>query len=143
MEIEFTVNYIIDTNIVSLLLKKDRIIIEKLMTVLREGHQVFISIITHYETKRGLMAINAVTKMDDFEKYCDLFDILWLDDLNFSEKASGIYVNLRKRGELIQDADIWIAATALVHNLIVVTNDKHFARIPHLKIENWLQDSFQ
>jgi tRNA(fMet)-specific endonuclease VapC len=38
----------------------------------------------------------------------------------------------------IEDLDKLIAATALAHNLILVTdNTKHFARIPNLKIENW------
>ncbi len=48
-------------------------------------------------------------------------------------RAADIYADLRTRGELIGDADILIAATALVHNLPLKTlNIKHFNRIPHL-----------
>jgi len=55
-------------------------------------------------------------------------------------KASNIYALLRQRGELIGDADILIAATALTGGLCVVTNNlKHFQRIPELQIQNWLQ----
>jgi tRNA(fMet)-specific endonuclease VapC len=38
----------------------------------------------------------------------------------------------------MSDADIRIAATALKHNLVMVTeNVNHFRRIPGLSIENW------
>ncbi|HZS01169.1 MAG TPA: type II toxin-antitoxin system VapC family toxin [Chloroflexota bacterium] len=43
--------------------------------------------------------------------------------------------NLRASGMIIGDADIMIAATAIYHNLELVTrNVQHFHRIPHLRI---------
>ena len=45
---------------------------------------------------------------------------------------------LSKSGKLIDDMDMLIAATAITHNLILVTNNaKHFSRIKGLEIENW------
>ncbi|MGH2585781.1 MAG: type II toxin-antitoxin system VapC family toxin [Dehalococcoidia bacterium] len=42
---------------------------------------------------------------------------------------------LRRRGQLISDFDIIVAATALRHDLTVLTfNVRHFERIPDLKI---------
>lgn len=42
---------------------------------------------------------------------------------------------LKTKGEIIEDIDIFIAATCLVHNLQLITfNAKHFSRIPNLKI---------
>ena len=42
---------------------------------------------------------------------------------------------LRRRGEIISDFDILIGATALHHDLTVLTyNTRHFKRIPHLKL---------
>jgi antitoxin (DNA-binding transcriptional repressor) of toxin-antitoxin stability system len=42
------------------------------------------------------------------------------------------------RGELIGDADILIAATALEHGLAIATgNIVHFERIPGLQVVNW------
>jgi tRNA(fMet)-specific endonuclease VapC len=39
---------------------------------------------------------------------------------------------------LIDNQDILIAGIALENNLVLVTNnEKHFARIPNLIIENW------
>jgi tRNA(fMet)-specific endonuclease VapC len=42
---------------------------------------------------------------------------------------------LRASGQIISDADLLIAATALVHDLTLVTqNVRHFSRIPALKL---------
>ena len=51
-----------------------------------------------------------------------------------------IYATLKKKGELINDADILIASIVKAHNAILVTNnEKHFLRVEGLKIENWLR----
>ena len=43
------------------------------------------------------------------------------------------------RGQIVPGMDLLIAATALVHNLTMVThNTRHFADIPGLAIEDWL-----
>jgi tRNA(fMet)-specific endonuclease VapC len=48
---------------------------------------------------------------------------------------------LEKQGMKIGDMDMFIAATALEEDLILVTgNTEHFERIPGLKIENWLKE---
>jgi tRNA(fMet)-specific endonuclease VapC len=55
-------------------------------------------------------------------------------------RAADIYAYLRRQGQLISDADILIAATALHHGLVLVTNNlPHFQRIPNLPISNWAQ----
>jgi len=46
--------------------------------------------------------------------------------------------SLRARGRAIGDFDLLIACFALVHSLILVTNNAaHFQHIPELPIENW------
>ena len=46
---------------------------------------------------------------------------------------------LRSQGLLIDDFDLLIGASAVANDLILVTeNVKHLERIPHLKIENWI-----
>lgn len=44
---------------------------------------------------------------------------------------------LQSKGTPIQDNDIWIAAIALQHNLILVTRDAHFDEIESLQTERW------
>jgi tRNA(fMet)-specific endonuclease VapC len=45
---------------------------------------------------------------------------------------------LEKRGEIIDNNDLWIAAHALSAGLILVTNnEREFKRVPKLKVQNW------
>ena len=46
---------------------------------------------------------------------------------------------LRKTGTLIDDMDIFIGATAIANNMILVTdNEKHLKRLSNINIENWV-----
>jgi tRNA(fMet)-specific endonuclease VapC len=46
---------------------------------------------------------------------------------------------LRRKGALIDDMDLFIGATAIANNMILVTeNAKHLARLENIKIENWI-----
>ncbi len=49
-------------------------------------------------------------------------------------------VRLRKQGKMISDFDLLIGTTALVNDLIMVTeNLKEFTRIENIKLENWIK----
>jgi tRNA(fMet)-specific endonuclease VapC len=45
-----------------------------------------------------------------------------------------VFQSLRRRGTPIPTNDIWIAALALQHNLLLMTADKHFLFVPDLQI---------
>jgi tRNA(fMet)-specific endonuclease VapC len=97
-----------------------------------------LSAITRFEVLRGLKVRNATRQVRWFEELCHDSDILPIDDSVILE-ATDIYADLHRRGQMIGDADILIAATALVHRMGVVTNNvAHFSRVPTLHIENWL-----
>jgi tRNA(fMet)-specific endonuclease VapC len=131
--------YLLDTNIVSAAINNIGNMPRKIKDAIREKNDIFISIITHYEIRRGLLAANAARKMIIFEGLCARFNMLWLDSQEISEKAAQIYAGLKKSGALIPDNDIMIAATALTNSLKLVTDDEHFSRIPNISIENWLR----
>ena len=98
-----------------------------------------ISLMTYYELLRGLRASGATTKLAAFKRFCAENNILPITNAVI-DKAADIYAHLHRRGALIGDADIIIAATALVHGLILATNnERHFSRVPGLQIDNWLE----
>lgn len=46
---------------------------------------------------------------------------------------------LRRKGLMIEDADIFIGATAIANDMIMVTeNVRHLGRLDGIRIENWL-----
>lgn len=61
-------------------------------------------------------------------------------DQQTSEHYAAIYLKLRRRGTPIPTNDIWIAATALQHNLAIFTFDGHFSRIDGLTSGSRIED---
>ncbi|MBW4558016.1 MAG: type II toxin-antitoxin system VapC family toxin [Trichormus sp. ATA11-4-KO1] len=132
--------YLLDTNIVTAIIKQNEKVTTKLETLNRQNQDVFISGITYYEIERGLLAVKAVKKLYDFDSLLQKFTILLLDDLATFKKAAEIHADLKIRGLPIQEADIFIAATAIINNIILVSHDADLLRIPDLKLEDWLQE---
>lgn len=130
--------YLLDTNIVSASLKQNFQINLKLQEVSRLEIDILISGITYYEIQRGLLRSNATKKLALFQQFCQDYPILFLDDIKIFEKASEIHADLTSRGQIIQDADILIAATAIIHDLILVSHDSDLTRVKDLQLENWL-----
>ncbi|MBD2457005.1 type II toxin-antitoxin system VapC family toxin [Nostoc sp. FACHB-87] len=130
--------YLLDTNIVSASLKQNIQIGLKITEIRRKGEFLGISGITYYEIQRGLLSSNTIRKLALFQQFCQDYPILFLDDLRIFQKAAEIYADLKGRGTIIQDADILIAATAIVNNLILVSHDSDLSRVKDLQLENWL-----
>ena len=57
--------------------------------------------------------------------------ILYADDQT-SHHYAATYVQLRRQGTPIPTNDIWIAALALQHDLVLCSRDKHFDRLAQL-----------
>ena len=135
-------NYTLDTNIVTALMKNDAIVRKRLQDAELRGKQIFINGISYYEAKRGLLAkpTSATTKLKVFDAICRRLGILLLDSRAIFDRASEIYADLKQRGKPIGDADILIAAIALTRNLVVVSdNTRHFSQVAGIVVENWLK----
>jgi tRNA(fMet)-specific endonuclease VapC len=129
---------LLDTDILSALMRKAPTAVSRARTYLIDHPQLSISLLTRFEILRGLKAKKATAQLAAFETFCLINEVLSLTD-HIVVSASDIYADLRSRGQLIADADILIAATALAHGLVLATNSAaDFARIPGLQIDNWL-----
>ncbi len=130
--------YTLDSNIIRPLLRREDRVVGRLRRHLGRGLPVKINAISYFETKRGLLAADATTQLFRFEQLCATLGVLLLERPVLDE-ASEIYARLRREGKLIEDADLLIAATALVHDLCLVTNNTaHFERVPGLALEDWI-----
>lgn len=49
-----------------------------------------------------------------------------------AEHYGRLFVQLKRAGTPIPDNDLWIAALILEHNLVLLTRDQHFERVPQL-----------
>jgi tRNA(fMet)-specific endonuclease VapC len=132
--------YLLDTNILSELVKKqpNPNFLSRLSS-LPISH-LYISIICLIELRYGA----ALRK--DFESFwsklvdhvISQFQVLPLGPKE-GVLAGDILARLRKKGQMIGLEDILISATALSHDLVLVSgNTKHFSKVEGLVIENWL-----
>ena len=131
--------YLFDTCTVSDFVKGHQNTIQK--TKACAPTEIGLSTVTIMEIESGILRLGDTKRAKDIKKITDEV-ILAVNKLNFDTetalKAALINSTLYNMGEPIGAYDILIAATALNHNLILVTsNTKEFKKIPELQIENW------
>src|SRR5262245_16532124 len=94
-----------------------------------------VSIISYGELFEGALgAPDPATELARFRRFLARLALLELDDA-IMERFARIRADLRRRGELIPDLDLLIAATAMHHELTLLTrNIRHFHRIRELTL---------
>ena len=93
--------------------------------------ELYISSVTLYELYMGA---TSPQKWIDVKTLTDDIPVLPFTK-TISEKAAIIYQELKKENKIIEFRDIFIAATAMVHDLPVLTRNKtHFTRVKGLKL---------
>lgn len=128
---------LIDTDIFSFMLKQEKIVLENVEKYLKRFKRLNISVITYYEVLSGLKYVDATRKLTRLDYFVKHNNVIGLNE-EAIQTAADIYVYLRRKGELISQADILIAGIAKSNNLVLVTNNvSHFERIPGLIVENW------
>ena len=112
---------LLDTDILSGLMRKTPAAINRAKAYLADHRQLTISLVTRFEILRGLMAKGATAQLAAFDSFCRSNEVLPLTD-QIVVRAAEIYADLHGRGQLIPDADILIAATALEEGLVMATS---------------------
>ncbi|MDR1286371.1 MAG: PIN domain-containing protein [Treponema sp.] len=129
--------YALDSNIITYYLKKNTKIMDKIDNERQKGNKLIIPPMVYYESIRGLIYLNATTKLKLFNKLCS--NGVGIINKDILDIAVSIYITLQKKGITIGDNDILIAAFCLKHNLVLITNNtKHFENINGLITENWV-----
>ena len=129
--------YSLDTDVVIELLRGNKKILGKLKSLSRDTI-ISITGLTVYELYKGIIYMGDEKRKLEAEDFMSSVEILQMD-IEAEKKAAEIYADLRKKGKMLNDADLLIAATVMVNNSSLVTNNtEHFNRIKGLKLENWL-----
>ncbi len=139
--------YLLDTDVLSAVAKRHRPegLIEKLARTPRAAH--FTSAVNAAEIYFGIFRMGGEERTGGEPKLLRYFEeqiFSRLTILPFDRETALAYGKLRasleRKGRPRFDPDLQIAATALRHGLTLVTgNVRHFAGIPGLRVENWLE----
>ncbi len=130
--------FLLDTNIVSDLIRRPRGLVANRIASVGES-EVATSIIVAAELRYGAAKKNSPRLSMRLHQVLGALEVL-----SFEPPADETYGALRARlqeaGTLIGPNDLLIAAQALALDMILVTaNEREFARVEGLKVENWLR----
>ena len=131
--------YLLDTNTCIYIIKRSLDHVYQRFRALRVG-DIGISAITYCELQYGV-----ANSTKPAENQLALTEFLGpLEVLDFPSAAALLYgsisAHLQRAGTPIGNYDLLLAAHARHEGLTLITNNtKEFKRVPHLKIENWIE----
>lgn len=112
---------------------------------LAKSEVVGVAIVTVEERMRGWLAViakekTALRQVTGYRELVQLFEFYQeFEIVAFDESAALRFDDLRGQRLRLGTMDLKIAATALVHDaLLLSANRRDFERVPGLRVENWL-----
>ena len=127
--------YMLDTNTVSSLIKKNPVVSRKIARVPME--RLCLSVISEGEILYGLAkkphAKSLHLAVQEFLKRVDV--LVW--DTHVAEHYGVLRAELEAKGAVLGSLDMQIAAHASQLGAVLVTNDQAFKRVGKLKVEDW------
>ena len=124
--------------------ERGRRLIDRLERV-PQSEVVAVAIVTVEERMRGWLAViakekTALRQVAGYRELVRLFAFYQeFEVVAFDEAAAQWYEDLHRSRLRLGAMDLKIAATALVHNaLLLSANRRDFERVPGLRVENWL-----
>jgi len=130
--------YLIDTNILSALVKRPASGVRRIARIDRE--EICTSIIVACELRYGAVKKGSAALTQRVEQVLSRMDVLPLGR-DVDRHYAAVRVALEKIGQPIGHNDLLIAAHALALGAVLVTdNMREFSRVPGLGVENWLSE---
>jgi tRNA(fMet)-specific endonuclease VapC len=87
----------------------------------------------HFGAVRSGRSEANAARIDDLAATCTVVGV----DAETARRCGQLEGELRKKGRPIPENDLWIAACALRHGLILATRDRHFDQVEGLQVETW------
>ena len=128
---------LIDTDICIELLRGNKKVIDKRK---EENDTIAVSFMTVSELYYGAYKSNKPSHNTSLVEEFILTVNVIQSSLRISKRFGDLKSKLQREGILIEDADIFVAATCLeTCEKLITGNIKHYNRIDELKIENWIR----
>lgn len=129
--------YLLDTNICIFMLKQRYNVQDRIYDIGIE--HCYISEITIAELFYGAFkSMNPLRGRNEVFQLMSDFEIISATDA--IETFGQLKADMERSGNKIDDFDLLIGATAITHDLIMVTdNVKHLGKIPGIQLENWIE----
>lgn len=126
--------FVLDTNAYSAFNRGD----QRLRKWFLPDNQIVIPLVVVGELRAGFLAGGKRKENEALlQRFLDAPNVSAMTITETTTKLfAEIYLSLRRAGTPIGTNDMWIAAMALEHDLVLLTLDEDFAHIPDLMIAN-------
>ena len=125
--------FLLDTNIVIALLASER----QVSTQIAEASEVFLTPVIigelHYGARGSQKPTENLARINALAARIPVLPI----DVNTAHTYGVLKTALRRKGRPIPENDIWIAASAVQHRLVLVTRDEHFTHVNDVETLRW------
>jgi predicted nucleic acid-binding protein len=128
---------LLDTNAVSDLMRDHA---QLKARVGAHGDPVVTSAVVLGEIRYGLSRLPAGKKRNDLEARAQsILAALSVEPVTMAigDAYGRLKASLESQGVNLNDNDVWIAATALMHGHVLVTRDRLFSQVPALSVDDW------
>ncbi len=130
------VSYLLDTNIISDLLRQHPQVTARVQAGLRRGETLGICQPVRYEVLRGLLWVGATAKLTVLQdNVLPLFELVTLTDEDW-ELAARLWASSVGAGRQLADMDLLLAAAAQRLDAIIASSDTDFDALP-VRREDW------
>lgn len=106
-----------------------------------ESGALNISVVTVAELLYGAYRVGSARRLELLEGISSFLSDLELV-IPVTSLVSETWALLKRdaelRGRAVASNDLWIAATAVAHDMILVAHDRDFEGIPDLRLEDWV-----
>lgn len=131
--------YLLDTNICIYIIKHQPEIVRQHFEKHLPNRNILISVITLGELRFGAEKSQHKEKaLKVIDELTSMIQVVELSE-NVAEHYAQIRQDLSAKGKIIGSNDLWLAAHARANDWVMVTNnEKEFARVDGLRVENWV-----
>ena len=133
--------YMLDTDTCSYIQRQHPIaVLETIQTKSEAEHALCISVITYAELRLGAARSSNKHKHDLLiSEFCERLDSIQSWDSSAADHFAELQALLLRKGTPMGVNDSMIAGHALSIEAVLVTNNqKHFSKVPKLKLNNWV-----
>lgn len=123
---------LLDTNRLTDVLRGD----QTAAAILEESEEVWIPFVALGEIKSGFLHGSRSSENEaSLQTFLRLpgVDVVFADR-ETTEIYARLFVFLRRTGSLIPTNDLWIASLAVQHQLVLLTRDEHFRKLPQVSL---------
>lgn len=134
--------YMLDTNICSFIMREQpEAVIKCLEQAVLRNHRIVVSAITYAEMRFGAIGKKASPRHAQLvDAFCARLDAVLAWDRAAVDATMEVKAALSAAGTPIGPNDTAIAGHAIAADAILVTNNtREFARVPDLKLEDWVK----